>query len=199
MRATQFGIGAIAIGLGIATVAFCTWVFLDRLTNPYATDSGVLVRRGTGVWNYCAAETVGIRWRNAEQTTSLRVPRENLGGSEGDWSDESTSGLCELAESPIRTGALAVGWPTPWILWRFSADSALQSFPPWPETADSVESLKRAVARVLAGEGRVTMTGRTAWAGAFATTLSSVAWWIIVQALVRAHRGRRATRRAELE
>lgn len=174
----------LAIMLAITLVALCTGVFLDRMAAQRTVQSGVIVKHGTGVWIFGGADALGLRWRNAQQTATLQSAREDLGGSDGEWSDGISDGWCVLSPAPIRTGALAVGWPSPWIIWRFSSEKSTDSFPPSPEVADQIQVLTTAVNRVLAGEGHITMNFSTTISAVIATvTLSVFVWWLLMGSL----------------
>lgn len=189
-------IAVVAIAFGLATMIFATWVFLDRLSDPHATDAGVLVRHGVGVWNYSGADAVGIRWRNAQRSTSLQVSTENLGGFAGEWDDGASTGWCLLAEAPLRTGALAVGWPSPWVVWRFWAKESIESFPPTAETADPVFSMTRAVTLVLDGDGQLAVTRSTTMSAILTLVATTGLWTVAIIMLLRSRQKARLIKRA---
>lgn len=186
-----------AIVLAIAVVALFTWVLLDRIASPRTVQSGMMVKHGTSVWIFGGADALGLRWRNAQQTGILQSAREDLGGSDGEWSDGISDGWCELSPAPMRTGSLAVGWPSPWIIWRFSSEKPTDSFPPSPEVADQIQVLTTAANRVLAGEGNITMNFSTTLSAVSATVpLAVFVWWLLVMRLIRRRLKRGATQPA---
>lgn len=157
---------AIAITLACATVATITWVVLDGTAEPLAIDQRILVRDGSRVWLSGGSDEWAMRWRFAQPLGDLHSPQVDLEYGTGEWAWNGERGWCELSTS-ARTGALAVGWPLPWIAWRFAATDPAQAFPPSPEVADGVQGMAEAAQRVLSGEGSLV------WDGALMATLGT--------------------------
>lgn len=173
----------ISIALGVNSLAIVTWVLMERCSSTCAIPTRIAVRGETGVWTLGGANATGVWWRLAEQTSQLRAAQGDLETTAGEWDDGRTSGWCLLEPTPTRTASIAVGWPAPWILWRFSAQSSTEAFPPSPEVADEIEGLTRGIDRALQGQGRVTFTRAVAGMATIALTLTSLAWWLILSRL----------------
>ncbi|MSR44298.1 MAG: hypothetical protein EXS15_02940 [Phycisphaerales bacterium] len=189
----------ISLVMGLASCALCTWLLLDRAGEASATASDFLVRHGTGVWITGGADATGVHWRNAQQSGRLQTVIDDLGGGEGEWNDGVLQGWCDLSPAPLRTGALAVGWPFPWVIWRFSASESIESFPPNPDGADQVQAMKRAITRILDGAHAPTTTPSTSRVAAIFMVGASMAWWIVICGVLRLRKNRSATPRAASE
>ncbi|MSR69667.1 MAG: hypothetical protein EXS17_04900 [Phycisphaerales bacterium] len=176
----------IALVLGVLSLATATWVLMDRCSNLTSIPPRFAVRGGTSVWTLSGADATGIWWRLAQQTSDLRVAQADIEATSGQWDDGVTTGWCLLEPTPWRTASIAVGWPEPWILWRFSAQTSTEAFPPSPEVADEIEGLIRGVDRALQGEGQIAFTPASAGMALLATTLASFAWWLLLRRLPNA-------------
>ncbi len=176
----------IAVVLGGISIAALTFVLMDRCSSVRAIPTRFAVRGATSVWTLGGSDATGVWWRLAEQTAQLRVSQGDLESTAGEWDDGTTSGWCLLEPAPARTASIAVGWPAPWILWRFSAQTSTEAFPPSPEIADEIEGLVRGVDRVLQGQGRMTFTPAVVGMATLAITLASLFWWLILSRLPNA-------------
>ncbi len=170
----------IALVLGVLSIAITTWIFLVSIVSPQVVHSDVIIRNGTNLWITGGADALGLRWRNAQQITSLSVAQNDLGGIDQEWSDGVSNGWCELASAPIRTGALSIGWPLPWIICRFSAEKSIDSFPPSPEIADQIQVLTTASNRVVSWNGQFVMNTKTVLSALISTFVSACVWWSLL-------------------
>ncbi len=170
----------IAVLLGGVSIASATWVLMDRCSSIEALPARFAIRGATSVWTLGGSDATGVWWRLAEQTAELRVAQADLEATSGEWDDGATSGWCLLERAPARTASIAVGWPAPWILWRFSASTSTEAFPPSPEVADEIEGMVRGVDRVLQGQGRMAFTPAVTGMATLALTLSSLVWWLLL-------------------
>ncbi len=180
---------AVAVVLATLSVALATWILMDRLASSESIATSIpgriAVRGGTNVWTLGGADATGVWWRLAQQTADLRVAQADLEVTAGEFDDGTRQGWCLLAPHPARTASIAVGWPAPWILWRFAAHSSTEAFPPSPEIADEIEGITRGVERALKGEGRIAFTARVAAMALTVITLASCGWWWLVRRLLR--------------
>jgi hypothetical protein len=147
---------------------------------PIQTD--IVVRNGTSVWLVGGADAFGLSWRCADQTTNLQVARSDLDVINGQWTSGDVDGWCLLLPTPVRTGALAVGWPSPWMVWRFSSDNERDWFPRPNEKAVQIEEIRTAVSRIYVG-GHLTMSPATIRIAAAVIT-SSAGWWILIWVVI---------------
>jgi len=180
----RFGIFALALFFGIMTVALCTWTLLNWNRSPSSIQSDIIVRSGTNVWLVGGADTFGLSWRSADQTINLQVARSDLDVINGQWTSGDVDGWCLLLPTPVRTGALAVGWPSAWMVWRFSSDNEREWFPRPFEKADQGEEIATASSRILAGGGHITMSPTTICVAAAVILTSSAGWWILIRVVI---------------
>lgn len=175
----------IALGLAVATTGVATWGFLDRVIDPVGVNQRVIIRDGTRIWTGAGANALGMRWRFAQPLGDLQVAQVDVEADSDEWMWTGMAGWCELSTT-ARTGALAVGWPWPWINWRFAASEATEAFPPPPEIADEVAGVADAARRVLEGEGMLAWTPRIAIALFLTITMLTVAWWSVLMFAAKA-------------
>ncbi len=181
----QVALGFIATLLGLLTLSVVTWVLMDRCGSPESIPSRIAIRDGRRVWVLAGADAEGIRWRVAQQIADLQVPQADLDTIAPQWDDGVIAGWCTLGPAPARTAALAVGWPKPWVLWRFSAHTSTEGFPPSPEVADEIEGIARGIEHALTGDGTLTWTPQTLSMALTAIASFTVVWWLIVRLLAQ--------------
>lgn len=176
----RIGVLGISLILGINTIALCVLFFLTIVFNPRPIQNNIIVRNGTSIWLVGGADAIGLSWRSAEQTTNLQIARGDLDATSGQWTDGSSDGWCKLLPAPVRSGALAVGWPLPWIIWRFSNEKKGEWFPRSFETANQVEEIESAAKSVL-DNGQIAMNLKTFSAAAISILTASAVWWILIR------------------
>ncbi len=180
----RIGILGISLILGITSIALCILFFLTIVFNPRPIQNNIIVRNGTSVWLVGGADALGLSWRSAEQTTNLQIARGDLDATSGQWTDGTTDGWCKLLPAPVRSGALTVGWPSPWIIWRFSNEKIGEWFPRSFNSANQVEEIESAAKSVLEN-GHIATNPRTLSSAAISILASSAVWWILIQASIR--------------
>jgi len=179
----RFGIIGIAFILGLMTISLCTTLFVSLVIGACPIQTDIVVRNGTSVWLVGGADALGLYWRSADQTTDLQVPSSDLHAAEGQWADGDSDGWCLLLPTPVRTGALAVGWPSPWIIWRFSSANERDWFPRPNEKAVQIEEMSTAVSRIYVG-GHITMSPATIGVATAVIITSSAGWWILIRIVI---------------
>ncbi len=180
----RVGILGIALFFGLMTLLLCTALFISLVIGARPIQTDIIVRDGTSVWLVDGADAFGLSWRSADQTTDLQVPSPDLHAAKGQWTDVDSDGWCELLPWPTRTGALAVGWPSPWMVWRFSSGNERDWFPRPNINADQIEEMSTAVSRIYVG-GHLTMSLESFGVAAAVILTSSAAWWILIRASIR--------------
>lgn len=176
----RIGVLGISLILGLMTLSLCTALFVSLVIGARPIQTDIVVRNGTTVWLVGGADALGLFWRSADQTTDLQVPSPDLHAAKGQWSDGDSDGWCELLPWPTRTGALAVGWPSPWIVWRFSSANERDWFPRPNEKAVQIEEINTAVSRIYVG-GHLTMSLESFSAAAISILAASAVWWILIR------------------
>lgn len=180
----RFGILGIAFIFGLMTISLCTTLFVSLVIGARPIQTDIVVRNGTSVWLVGGADALGLYWRSADQTADLQVPSSDLHAAKGQWADGDSDGWCLLLPTPVRTGALAVGWPSAWMVWRFSSDNEREWFPRPFEKADQGEEISTASSRILAGGGHITMSPTTIRVAAAVILTSSAGWWILIRVVI---------------
>ncbi len=173
----------LALILGVMTTALCTLLFLSLVLNPRSIQNDIIVRGGTSVWLVSGSDATGLSWRTAEQTTNLQVPSLDLDANKGQWSDGVSDGWCELLPAPTRSGALAVGWPFPWIIWRFSNEKIGEWFPRPLDNTDQVVEIAAATKRIFDG-GHITMNSATSLVAVAVILTLSTLWLILIRVVI---------------
>ena len=176
----RIGVLGISLILGSMTLSLCTALFVSLVIGARPIQTDIVVRNGTTVWLVGGADALGLFWRSADQTTDLQVPSPDLHAAKGQWSDGDSDGWCELLPWPTRTGALAVGWPSPWIVWRFSSANERDWFPRPNEKAVQIEEMNTALSRIYVG-GHLTMSLESFSAAAISILAASAVWWILIR------------------
>ena len=179
----RFGILGIAFILGLLTISLCTALFVSLVIGARPIQTDIVVRNGTSVWLVGGADALGLYWRSADQTADLQVPSSDLHAAKGQWADGDSEGWCLLLPTPVRTGALAVGWPSPWMVWRFSSENERDWFPRPNEKAVQIEEIHTAVSRIYVG-GHLTMSPATIGVATAVIITSSAGWWILIQVVI---------------
>ena len=179
----RVGILGIALFLGLTTLLLCTALFISLVIGARPIQTDIIVRDGTSVWLVDGADAFGLSWRSADQTTDLQVPSPDLHAAKGQWTDVDSDGWCLLLPTPVRTGALAVGWPLPWMVWRFSSENERDWFPRPNEKAVQIEEMSTAVSRIYVG-GHLTMSPATIGVATAVIITSSAGWWILIQVVI---------------
>ncbi len=180
----RVGILGLALFLGLMTISLCTGLFVFLVIGARPIQTDIVVRDGTNIWLVGGADAFGLFWRSADQTTDLQVSSPDLHAAKGQWTDGDSDGWCELLPWPTRTGALAVGWPSPWIVWRFSSANERDWFPRPNEKAVQIEEIRTAVSRIYVG-GHLTMSPESMSVAVSVILASSAVWWILIQASIR--------------
>ena len=180
----RFGILGIAFIFGLMTISLCTTLFISLVIGARPIQTDIVVRNGTSVWLVGGADALGLYWRSADQTADLQVPSSDLNAAKGQWADGDSDGWCLLLPTPVRTGALAVGWPLPWMVWRFSSENERDWFPRPNEKAVQIEEMSTAVSRIYVG-GHLTMSLKSFGVAAAVILTSSAVWWILIRAFIR--------------
>ena len=192
----RIGIYGLALFWGIMTIVLCTVLFLSLVYGARPIQNDIVVRDGTRVWIVGGDDALGLSWRCADPTTDLQVPSPDLDSAIGQWTNGDSDGWCLLLPTPTRTGALAVGWPLPWIIWRFSSGNERDWFPRPSENAVQVEEITSAASRIFV-TGHITMSPTTIGVAAAAIVTSSAGWWILIRAVIITIASKRNSRQVQ--
>ena len=192
----RVGILGIALFLGLMTLLLCTALFISLVIGARPIQADIIVRDGTSVWLVDGADAFGLSWRSADQTTDLQVPSSDLDAAKGQWADGDSDGWCLLLPTPVRTGALAVGWPLPWMVWRFSSENERDWFPRPNEKAVQIEEMSTAVSRIYVG-GHLTMSPATIGVATAVIITSSAGWWILIRVVIIAIASKRKSHQVQ--
>ncbi len=155
----------IATTLGLVALAIVAWQAIESASDAEPLPTQLVVREGTHAWTVNGAASWGARWHLAEPIRGLVVQTEDLGVVPEHYDDRATGGWHLLGHDVLRTGLLEIGWPRPWIAWRFKVTDPLVAFPPQVEASDETTTIVEAVRRVGTGEGtRVVTATSLGWA-----------------------------------
>ncbi len=135
---------SLGLHFGILSYAFLTmfgfaWWRVETLWRGSGAQVSSVIRCGYQ-W-YAARDAVfGAEWVNLQPSAALRS-KELIDGDLPDWAEPSAP--TDPMER-LRIGTLAVGWPVPWVVWKFETSSPKDLFPPFAEIDDQDTSLPNA-------------------------------------------------------
>ena len=144
--------------LALLALAIVAWQAAESTVSAEPLPTQLAIRNGTHAWMVKGAASWGARWHLAEPIRGLVVQTEDLGRVPQQYDDQREGGWRLLGQDVLRTGLLEVGWPRPWIGWRFAVTDPLVSFPPPVEASDETTTIVEALRRVGMGEGRLVVT-----------------------------------------
>ncbi len=176
---------AIAIMLAAATLAAAGWIAWSEPRNLQSGGTALVVRDGTATWSLQRASALGLAWWCAERGSALTTPTADIGEAPLEWDSQSPQGWTMLSREAARTALLELGWPRPWMAWRFTMHRVETIFPPSPEVSDEVIVLRDAWARAMNGEGDLTFANDWASWPIVLLTTTTVAWFAILETLSR--------------
>ena len=173
----------LALTLGLASLITTGVLALIDTSRAVSQGSQLVVRDATHTWMVTGASTWGLRWRLAESTRDLAVPTVDIGDAPTQYDDLRASGWRFLSRESPRTGLLELGWPVPWMAWRFHTQDQGAIFPPAIEASDEVTVLEEASRRGRDGEGVRVFRPRTTLWGGLVFLGFTCAWFAILQRL----------------
>ncbi len=132
------------IQLGVLSLALLTmygfaWWRVDTLWRGSGAQVTSVIRCGYQ-WFASQDSVFGAEWVNLQPSSALRS-KELIDGDLPNWAEPTAP--IEPVER-LRIGALAVGWPVPWVAWKFETSSPTDLFPPFAEIDDQDTSLPNA-------------------------------------------------------
>lgn len=174
-----------ACALALASIMVAGWVALAYPSDTRPLGTRLVVRESTHAWIVASASAVGITWHLAESARPLTVPIKDVESLPIDWDDPGDDGWKLLSRRHSRTGILLIGWPAPWIGWRFGTEDPSALFPPAPEVSDESAVLQDACRRVLLGEGQAVIAPKAALRIAPWFVLFAVFWYAVIELIMR--------------
>ncbi len=91
-------------------------------------------------WFASQDSVFGAEWVNLQPSSALRS-KDLVDGDLPNWAEP---GPPREPIEGLRVGALAVGWPAPWVVWTFETSNPKDLFPPFAEIDDQDTSLPNA-------------------------------------------------------
>ncbi|MSR40895.1 MAG: hypothetical protein EXS10_03220 [Phycisphaerales bacterium] len=135
----QVAILALAIFLAFVSMGLFTIWRLETLWRGNGAQVASVIRCGYQ-WFVAQDEVFGAHWVNLQPAAALRS-KDLVDGDLPRWAEPTSA---PQNDEPLRIGKLAIGWPSPWILWTFESSGPKALFPPFAELDDQDTSLPNA-------------------------------------------------------